>query len=271
MKSLIHDLVAFHQAKTKRKVDMPLMLVFPVLAGFLSIVLKLGFLESTLLFFFLPSVYLSYRYPEYIKKTLIFTLICSITFVTIIDYIAHSTGSWFVPSYWEGFRILDVIPIEDYIWGFGQIYFIVMFYESLLDPHLRPHIRSKTKYLLLGALGASVLFGYVFITQPHILNIPYFYFFGGVVVFVIPIMLLLLHAPYLWAKFSKVMLYFFYVSITHELTGLTLGHWSFPNESGFIGMVHIGTFVFPLEELVVWMLLTAIGILSYFEFFEEDL
>ena len=57
------------------KLDIVLLVVFPTLSVVLSLTLHANYLVSTLLFFGLPCVYLSFRTPKRISKTLIFSLI----------------------------------------------------------------------------------------------------------------------------------------------------------------------------------------------------
>ena len=52
--------------------------------------------------------------------------------VLAIDYIAGGDMSWYVNSIFP-FRILDVIPVEDFFFGFFMAYYTVIFYEHFLD------------------------------------------------------------------------------------------------------------------------------------------
>lgn len=48
-----------------------------------------------------------------------------------------------------------------------------------------------------------------------------------------------------------------------------LGQWTFPGDQ-FIGWVNMLGVRFPFEELLFWFMLAAIGILSYYEFFDDN-
>jgi len=54
-----------------------------------------------------------------------------------------------------------------------------------------------------------------------------------------------------------------------KVTALQLGWWDFPG-SNFIGWVSIFNIRFPLEELIFWLFLFAMAILTYYEFFDDD-
>src|SRR3989344_3323013 len=132
------------------KVDVILIILFPVLATLLTLIFKTNFLISTLLFFGVPSLYLSFRRPGIVLKSLIFTAIFSIPFSILVDYLAGMDKSWFVPSTIFSSRFLGVIPIEDFIWGFLWVFFTVMFYEYFLDRGKeKDHISQNIKYLVV--------------------------------------------------------------------------------------------------------------------------
>ena len=107
------------------------------------------------------------------------------------------------------------------------------------------------------------------VSKPELLIIPYFYFVGGVVLVLIPVISVLFKFPNLIVKFSKMGAYFFYSSIIYEITALKLGLWDFPGDQ-FIGWVSIFGTVFPFEELFFWIILGVLSVLSYYEFFDDD-
>lgn len=111
-------MVISSQQLNLKKVDIFLLILFPVIAVWASLFIKANFLQSILLFFGLPSLYLSLRTPFQVKKTFLFSLILSIPFGIIIDYIAVLDSSWYVPTTVFPFRLLGIVPVEDLIWGF---------------------------------------------------------------------------------------------------------------------------------------------------------
>ncbi len=119
--------------KILKRIDIFLLIFFPIISVSLSLFLKTNFLTSTLLFFGLPSLWLSIRTPKQIKKTFLFALIFSIPLGIFIDYIATVDDSWFVPLTIFPFRLFNIVPIEDLLWGFFLVYSIVIFYEHFLD------------------------------------------------------------------------------------------------------------------------------------------
>lgn len=68
-----------------------------------------------------------------ISKTFIFAFLTAIPIILFTDYIATISGAWLVPKTIFPFRLLGVIPIEDFIWGLLFIYSVVIFYEHFLN------------------------------------------------------------------------------------------------------------------------------------------
>jgi hypothetical protein len=60
-----------------------------------------------------------------------------------------------------------------------------------------------------------------------------------------------------------------YLALMFELTGLELQLWTFPG-THFIGWVDLLGYKFPFEEFFFWFVLSAITILSYYEFFDDN-
>jgi hypothetical protein len=99
----------------QKKLEILLLILFPVLSVILSLVIKANFLVSTLFFFGLPAIWLSSRTKMAIKKTVLFSFIFSIPLAIIVDYRAILDKSWYVPTTVFPFRLLDIIPIENLI------------------------------------------------------------------------------------------------------------------------------------------------------------
>lgn len=254
--------------KILKKIDIFLLIFLPIFAAGVSLLVKANFLTSTLLFFGLPSLWLSYRTPQRISKTLLFSGIFSIPLGIIIDYIAALDGAWYVPTTIFPFRLLGVIPIEDIIWGFFLVYTIVIFYEHFLDKGKHELIDKKMKYFILPAILVLIIFFLLYFINPDLLRIKYAYLILGVVLILLPSITFLSFFPKLISKYTKTACYFFILAFMFELTGLQLNQWTFPGQN-FIGWVEILGHRFPFEEFFFWFIMVAIAILSYFEFFDD--
>ncbi len=252
-----------------RKWDIGLMIFFPIFAVVVSLMIKANFLTSTLLFFGLPSLWLSYRRKDRVIKTFLFSILFSVPLTIIVDYIATIDKSWYVPTTVFGFRLFNVIPIEDFIWGFFLFYLTIIFYQHFLDRGQNKIINSRMKYLV-AFLGIGLfLFFMLFLFKPGALRIKYAYLWIGLLIVLIPCILFLWKYPKLLPRYLKATSYFFVLAFMFELTGLQLGQWTFPG-TNFIGWVEMAHHRFPIEEFFFWFCMSTIWILSYFEFFDDN-
>lgn len=253
----------------KRKLDIALLILFPILAAIASLMMKADFLVSTLLFFGPISVLLSYRNQKAIKKTLVFSMIFSVPFAIIVDYIATVSQAWYVPETIFPSRFLNVIPIEDFIWAFMLVYSIIIFYERFFDKTGKEIMSKRIRFLGWILSSALFLFFVVLFAAQSILYVKYAYFWMGVILFLAPTIIFLLYFPNLLAKYVKTGAYFFFLFLLLELTGLHLDQWRFPSDH-FIGWVELFGHKFPFEEFFFFIMISAVVILSYYEFFDDD-
>ena len=255
--------------KEAMKLDLLLVIFFPIIATLLSLSLKTNLFVSTLLFFGLPAVYLSYRKPELIKKTSIFSLLGGIPMILIIDFFAIADNSWGTPTTIFPFRFFDLIALEDFIWGILFVYAVIIFYEYFLDKGKDKIIEKNMKYVVLIFFTLTAITLFIFFKNPILLKVPYAYLWIGIILVFIPIVIFLLYFPKLLLKFLKTSFYFIYLSLLFELVAVYLNQWIFPG-TNFIGWVNVMGIRFPFEELVFWIILGAAWILTYYEFFDDD-
>ena len=256
--------------KFLKKLDIVLLILFPLASVILSLVFKANFLVSILLFFGLPSLWLSFRTQTKIKKTFLFSLILSLPLGIFIDYIATINNSWFVPITVFSFRLFGVVPIEDLIWGFFFIYSIVIFYEHFLDKGKHELVDRRMKYLVWPLIIFALIFIVILFARPEFLQIRYAYFYLDLIFIFLPAVTFLSFFPRLLSKYVKTASYFFVLAILFELTGLHLNNWVFSDNGYFIGWVELFGYRFPFEEFFFWFVMGAISVLSYYEFFDDD-
>ena len=254
------------------KKQLILILLWPIIAAALSLLIKANYFVSTLLFFGVPSVYLSIINKKYVKKLAIFSLGLGVLFTIVADYIAVVSGGWFIPhSIFDPLRLFGLLPLEDYLWISLYFYLITMFYETFLEEKCTPQLyHPALKYLVMIIIAMVGLFAIFYLFQPDILKMSYAYIKIGIVFVLLPIILVLCKFPKLYGKFFKAGAYFFFLTFLYEITALQLGQWTFPGENQFIGYINILGISFPFEEFFFWIMLGAMAILSYYEFFDDD-
>lgn len=256
-------------SKFLKKLDIFLLILFPIIAVSITLFFKLNYLGAILAFFVPLAVWLSFRTRKMIIRTALFSLIFIISPVIILNYLAIMDGSWYVPTTIFTFRLLNVIPFEDIILFFLLTYDIVICYEHFLDKGKHHFIDKKMKYLIWPVVISLILFFVLFSTHIEYLKLSYMYFWIGVVFIFLPIISTLSVFPKLLSKYIKVGSYFSVLLAMFEYSGVSLNHWVFPGKN-FIGWVSYFGHRIPIEELILWIFLITIAILSYYEFFDEE-
>jgi hypothetical protein len=200
--------------------DIVLLILLPIISVLLSLALQANYLVSTLLFFGLPCVWLSYRTQNRIKKTLIFSLIFSIISVFIADLIAIVNGAWITYSMFD-YQVLGLIPLEDFLFGFLFVYAVVMFYEHFLDKGKKEVIEPRFKYFILGGIiMITIIFALLF-RGPSLLNIQYSYVWLGTLFGLVPLVIFLAFFPKYISRYIKPAVYFFFLTLIFEITAFS--------------------------------------------------
>ena len=253
--------------KRWKQIDIVLLLIFPILAAIISLSIKANYLTSILLFFGLPSVWLSYRTAHLIKRTFLYSLIYVIPFTVIVDYLVTIDKGWFVPN--SLFPLfLGVIPIEDFVFGFLLVYATIMFYEHFAHHGTHKLLAQRMKYLTQIIIFSIIIFTGILLINPAILSIPYSYLLLGIIFLLIPPIMFLYKYPSYKPLFATIISYFFVLNITFELVALKLGQWIFPGEN-FIGWVQIFGLRFPFEEFIFFTILFPIAMLTWYKYFDD--
>lgn len=239
-----------------------------ILCSIFCVALNFSFLLSTIFFFGLPSLFLFFRSNQKsIKKAFIFALLAIIPLI-FIEIFGIANESWFVP--YSVFRFFGVIPLEDVVLGFLLSFLIILFYEHFSDQGenflaiKKRFIFTTIFFSLVSTLSISF-----FYLSPSFLRIPYYYFYAGLVIIVLPVILFSLFYPKLTKRFLKVGIYFFILLLAFEIIGLGLNYWYFPGLE-FIGLITIIGYRLPIEEFIFWIVFFSLTILSCYEFVYDD-
>lgn len=255
----------------KHNLDLAIILVWPIIATIISFLIKANALLSIIFFLVIPSIYLSIKGKEYVKKAIIFTLASGLTTIIIIDYTAQISKSWLMyPNSIIPYKLFGLVTLEVILWALFTCYFIIMFYEYFIDKHrTKKLLAPNMKYLLILVLISFSLFIITWQKFPSAFNIPYYYLQWGIILLLIPFLFQLLKYPKTTSKFFLAAAYFFYMNIIYEISALKLGWWTFPGVQ-FVGWIKIFGVSFPIEEVIFWFILLALTTISYYEFFDDD-
>lgn len=233
-----------------------------IFAIVVSFTFKTNFLTSTILFLGLPSLYLLYKEKGYLKKIFLASVSFGIFFGFVFDFIAELNKAWD----WNGNllfgKILGVVQIDVMIWFFLWILHIFLFYEHFID---RKKLESNFSLRGLKTFAFSILSVVLLIGVYKFF--PSFLYFGKAYLILclivsIPFLIIFFKKPKLVWHTVPMIIYFFFVYLTHEITALHLNQWRFPGD--YIGQVSMFNVNFPIEELIFWIILSSlIGSMFY--------
>lgn len=253
-----------------KKIDFIAIILFPLIV-FISVFffdLQINYFTSLILIFGIPSIYLSFKTKKVIGKVALFSLLVSIPFAFIFELVALGDNSWTVPHSILPYRLLGLIPLEDFLWMFLVTYIILLFYEHFCDKKLTPQISKRMKIMDRVLYISALILLVIFLIDKDLLNIPYFYLYAGIVLFIIPITFFIFRYPHFIVPFFKVSAFFFYVHLLFELVGLKLNHWNFPGEH-YLWIISLFGLRFPIEEFLFVIVLGGFAACSYYEFFTD--
>lgn len=241
------------------------LLFLNILSIILYIILPINFLLGILIIFAIPSIYLCITTPKHIKKSILFSLI-SIPFVFIIDYLAVINNVWYIPK--SLFRLLNIVAIEQFIWGFFFIFLITMYYETFFDDS-KPKISKNIHYSSLILVLMTIIFIILIIFHPNLIHFKNAYLIIGLIFIVLPISIIISIKPNLSKKFLLTNIFFIILFLIYEIIALLKDHWIFFKEQSLFNLKILNIFI-PIEELIFFVLISSIAVLCWYEFFADD-
>jgi len=249
----------------KRKLELVMLYVYFALIIAVALWLNFNHVQLVLAYMAIPALYFTsqIKYSEKIKlETLFFGIFCTV----IIDFTGHMSHAWHVPALF-GIKILNTIPVEEFVWGFSYLLLILSIYEYFFDHSrsrkINPHFRKIVN--ITSGIFFAIIIAYIII--PEALVIPYFYALLITVNVLITINGFFKHSE-IASKISRTVAYLFVPQIAYELTALKLGHWGF-RRGLHIGYVELFGTTFPFEELL-WFIFMASSILVIHETFADN-
>lgn len=255
--------------------DKILLLLFPVIAMIVSTQLINSYALSTVLFYGLPGIYLSFRFGQVwqIKKVFLFAILFTIPFTIVVDYIGIKSGLWYTPTSSLIVRFLNTTPWEDFLWMIVGAYTIVMIYETLINQGKQELINRRALYFLLPAVIIIVVFFFiltVFGSEVFVFHGKYTYLILASIFFLSPALLFIIKFPEYLKKFLPISMYFLYLTIFFEITATYLNQWIFTGQYLIQPLNIFGNTPIPYEELFFVGIIGPMTAVSLYEFFDKD-
>ncbi len=238
-----------------------------IIAALCCVFLRLNLISSIVLFFLVPSAYLTTK-SKNILRPFIYAVIISTTVGLLFDYIGALNHTWYTIQSIFPWRIFNLIPFENPLWSFLYFYTILITYEYFWA--------EKVKYMKRGITATLIFIVFVFtayslvhVYNPYLIaNIPYVYLIFGTVFFIIPTFTYLLFNRKDLNKFLLVAAYIIPLGFINEITSVALRYWEYPSKD-FIGWVSLLKVEFPVEELIFFIILSPFAMLSYYKFLNK--
>ena len=163
-------MLAIFTSNTKNytKLDLLFLIVAPLLAAIATLYLPINLLFSTILFFGLPSAYISWQRKDLVLRTLIYSFTIAVISI-FTDYLAEQDQSWVSTSMFNT-KVAGIVPIEALVWMFAFTYLIIAYYLYFFDTRKHKPI-GKRLFLVFGA-AIAVLVWLLTIFSHHLLDSP---------------------------------------------------------------------------------------------------
>lgn len=255
--------------KINKRFDLFITFILLVIAAAGWLFLNLNPLIGGALFTLFPSVYLIKREKKNILKIFLATVIFGGLFGFVFYFIETLNKAWSIGRLVIPWKILGVLPIDDLLTFFLMTFFVVVFYEHFIDDEKNKRISKNIIWALTPSILATIAVVLLFLfTNKRFFMISYAYLIGGIAAITPPIVLSF-YKPRLLSKLLSTAASFCIILFIAEIVALKTGGWVFLGE--YIGKVSVFGITFPLEELFFWIILYAASIVSYYEFFVDDM
>jgi len=228
-----------------------ILVLLPLLAVSASLYFKIYYLLAGIIVFHLvPGIYIALKKRKNIMYPVIFSIVVSIPFALIVDYIATSSNLWHVPqSLFPLF--LGILPFEDYLWMVTAIFAIIMVSNVSNQEAFPKFLAKRVKtFALFSIVLLGIFFSLYFIYGQSVFNFstPYLYLIIGVCGFGLPTLLLGIYLKESVLKYIPTVLYFLYLTLIFEATAIHNSWWAF-NGAYLLSPLTIFGKNLPIEEL----------------------
>lgn len=198
------------------------------------------------------------------KKVLIFALVTTLLFAVPVELVARLANAWDVQSILP--RMFGIAPLENLLYAFVNFLWPLSFYELFIDKDTDGTVSKKWKYLVGMYVALSVLIFLLFFINQEIITRNYWQI--AILILVVPACIIFYKNKKLVKKTIGVTIFFAMIFFVHELMSLYVGHWWWPGE--YLLSVELFGGPFPLDDAVIWYLLSTPALIGGYEFFMDD-
>jgi hypothetical protein len=231
---------------------------------------QVNYLTAILLWFGVPGFYLAWRYPGFVAKAAIFSVLVGLPVGLVGQYMASRDSVRYVSD--SVLKILEKkVSIEDVLLCVLLAFLLVMWWEIIVDRSIvKNRVTWRIKYLLGVVTAIWVGFWAAYKWGQEMLAVPFFYLWCGLLILLLPIAWLWKNRPKMIRKLVVMTAYFWVMLCGVEMAGLTLGYWVFAGQN-YLWVWDFFGHRLPIEEVAFFCALAPMGIIAWYEIFVDDL
>jgi len=198
------------------------------------------------------------------RPILIFSLVSTLLFAPPVELMARLANVWDVQSAF--FRPLGLIPLENMLFAFLNIFWVLSFYKYFVDGDKPCLISRNFKYLIaLFAFFDALVFGLYFYDKALAAAD---YFTIALIILIIPGILLFAKNRVLLKKTWLPTIFFACLFFAYELISLKIGSWFWPGK--YFLSLHIFGQAMPLDDIIIWYFLSTPVLIGGYDFFMDN-
>lgn len=240
------------------------LLLYVFVSCFLVFYLKPVYFYSLLIVLGPPTIINYIWLKKSGKKILIFSIITTILFAPPIELATRLADTWDVQTIFP--RPFGYIPIENMIFAFINFFWVLCFYETFVDGDRSKKVSRNFKYIVfLYFLLAWVVY-YIFFNDPGLIRTEYFVM--SIPILILPSLIMFYFYPHIIKKTILPTVFFSIVFFVYEMVAIQIGNWWWPGE--YIFTFTINGKIFPLDDVVIWYLLSTPALIAGYEIFVDD-
>ncbi len=237
---------------------------YVLVASLIILILKPRYLYSIFIVLVPPTVVNFIWLKNSRKKIFAFSLASTVLFAFAVELVSQLAGAWDVDSLLP--RVFGIIPPENILFAFINFFWVLSFYEYFVDLDYGAKINPKFKYLILiFSIFSAIVFSLFFFSPA---KVAMDYALVALVVLIIPSLIIFSKNPKLIKKTFLPVVFFSFVFFVYECAALIIGNWWWPGN--YLWTVNLFGNVFPIDDVVIWYILSTIALIGGYEFFMDD-
>ena len=245
----------------KDRIKIALLLAYVLAACLLVYFWRPTYLLSIVIVLVPPSAANWLWLKEARQRILFFAAVTTALFAPPIELTSRLAGAWDVQSVLP--RPFGIMPLENLLFAFLNFFWVLSFYEYFSGQDVRRPPSRRIRLLLGLYVGLDILVFGLFLWRPALVSVSYAW--TGLLILLLPSVLIFRRYPGLLRRTALTTLFFAAVFFSYEYVSLCIGSWWWPG--GYIFPVRLCGRVFPIDDVIIWYLLSTPALIAGYEYF----